>query len=190
MAPEPVACFVVLGRQGSGKGTQCELLESKTGVIHISTGVMLRKAVEAGTEIGKQAKAIMDSGNLVGDEIMCGIVSERLAQDDVIEKGTVLDGFPRTPAQAEALTEILEELGIELRLAINLEVDDAQVIERMLERGRDDDTQEVIERRLQLYEQETAPLLDWFNSRGLLKSVDGSGTPEEVFENLSALVSS
>ncbi|MDE0580677.1 MAG: adenylate kinase [Acidimicrobiia bacterium] len=178
--------LVILGRQGSGKGTQAALLAERYGVVHVSTGDMLRAAVAAGTELGLRAKAVMDVGNLVGDDIMIGIVGERLADDDIQAHGVLLDGFPRTTAQADALAEILGGTGPDL--AINLDVPIAEVTERMLARGRDDDTEETISRRLELYEAETAPLLAWFEERGRLTVVDGLGTEDEVFARLSQVV--
>ena len=178
--------LVILGRQGSGKGTQAVLLAERYGVIHVSTGDMLRAAVAAGTELGLRAKAVMDAGNLVGDEIMIGIVGERLANDDIQAHGVLLDGFPRTTAQADALAGILGGAGPDL--AINLDVPIAEVTKRMLARGRDDDTEEAISRRLELYEAETAPLLAWFEERGRLTVVNGLGTEDEVFARLSEVV--
>ncbi|MCY3962679.1 MAG: adenylate kinase [bacterium] len=178
--------LVILGRQGSGKGTQAALLAERYGVVHVSTGDMLRAAVAAGTELGLRAKAVMDAGNLVGDDIMIGIVGERLADNDIQAHGVLLDGFPRTTAQADALAEILGGTGPDL--AINLDVPIAEVTERMLARGRDDDTEEAISRRLGLYEAETAPLLAWFEERGRLTVVDGLGTEDEVFACLSEVI--
>ena len=178
--------LVILGRQGSGKGTQAAMLAERYGVVHVSTGDMLRAAVAAGTGLGLRAKAVMDAGNLVGDDIMIGIVGERLADDDIQTHGVLLDGFPRTTAQADALAEILGGTGPDL--AINLDVPIAEVTERMLARGRDDDTEEAISRRLELYEAETAPLLAWFEERGRLTVIDGLGTEDEVFARLSQVV--
>ena len=178
--------LVILGRQGSGKGTQAMLLAERYGVVHVSTGDMLRAAVSAGTELGLQAKAVMDAGDLVGDDIMIGIVAERLAGDDIGAHGVLLDGFPRTTAQADALAEIVGGAGPDL--AINLDVPIAEVTERMLARGRADDTAEAIARRLELYEAETAPLLAWFENRGRLAVVDGLGTEDEVFARLSEVI--
>ncbi len=178
--------LVILGRQGSGKGTQAALLAERYGVIHVSTGDMLRAAVEAGTELGLRAKAVMDAGDLVGDDIMIGIVDERLADDDIQGSGVLLDGFPRTTAQADALAEIAGGTGPDL--AINLDVPIAEVTERMLARGRADDTAETIARRLELYEAETAPLLAWFEERGCLAVVDGLGTEVEVFARIAEVI--
>ena len=181
--------MVILGRQGSGKGTQSERLVDAFGCVHLSTGDVLRAAAAAGTELGRQAKAIMDSGGLVGDDIMNAIVRERLAGDDIISRGVLLDGFPRTTEQAEALEAVLEDLEQRLDVVLNIEVPVAEVTARMLGRGRSDDTVEAIERRLALYEKQTAPLLDWFEGRGLLATVDGIGPPDEVFERVVAAVS-
>ncbi len=180
--------LVIFGRQGAGKGTQCVRLVERYGVVHISTGDMLREAVESGTALGLRAKAIMDAGDLVGDDVINGIVAERVAQADVVESGFVLDGFPRTIAQAEALLSILGPN--ELVGAVELDVPVDEVTARMKARGRDDDTDEGIARRLELYEQETQPVLDWFEARGLLLKVDGLGTEDEITERLLATVDS
>ena len=180
--------LVILGRQGSGKGTQCARLMESFGPVHVSTGDMLRAAVATGTEFGRQAEAIMDAGELVSDEVMNGIVAERLSADDVVERGVLLDGYPRTPAQAEALEEALESAGTHLDLALNLEVSIEEATRRMLDRARADDTEEAILRRLALYETETAPLVAWFEKRSLLITVDGLGSEDEVFQRLRRAV--
>ena len=169
--------LVILGKQGAGKGTQCAFLVDHFGIPHISTGDMLRASVAEGTELGLQAKAIMEAGDLVSDELILGIVKERLNQPDA-QNGFLLDGFPRTDAQAQGLVEMLAPQGIDA--AIDIEVPDDVVTQRMLARGRDDDTPEAIERRLHLYQEETAPLLSFFSSRGVLTAVDGLGTEQEV----------
>jgi len=180
--------LVILGRQGSGKGTQCERLIESYGPVHISTGDMLRSAVAEGTDLGRRAAAIMDAGDLVPDEVINGIVAERLAKPDVVEHGFLLDGFPRTPAQAEALDSILDAAGTPLDLALNLDVPVDEVTARMMARGRADDTEEAIRRRLELYETETAPLLDFFEDAGVLRVVDGMGDEDEVFDRLVVVV--
>ena len=180
--------LVILGRQGSGKGTQCARLMESFGPVHVSTGDMLRAAVATGTEFGRQGEAIMDAGELVPDEIMNGIVTERLSADDVVERGVLLDGYPRTPAQAEALQEALDSAGTHLDLALNLEVPIEEAIRRMLDRARADDTEEAILRRLALYETETAPLVSWFEKRSLLITIDGLGSEDEVFQRLCRAV--
>ena len=130
----------------------------------------------------------MDEGGLVGDDIMNGIVRDRLARDDVAEAGVLLDGYPRTADQADALEAVLDEGGHRLDVALNIDVPIGEVTARMLDRGRSDDTLEAIQRRLELYEEQTAPLRDWFEARGLLATVDGVGTPDEVFERVVAAV--
>ncbi len=180
--------MVILGRQGSGKGTQSEYVTGRFGCVHLSTGDALRAAVAADTPLGRQAKTIMDSGRLVGDDIMNGIVRDRLAEDDVAAAGVLLDGYPRTADQAGALEAILDDLGHRLDLAVNIDVPIEEVTARMMDRGRSDDTAEAIQRRLELYEEQTAPLRDWFESRGLLATVDGVGTPDEVFERVVAAI--
>jgi len=177
MAPR----IIILGRQGAGKGTQCARLVSEYGIVHVSTGDMLRAAVAAGTELGQQAEAIMSSGGLVSDEIMNGIVAERLAEDDITENGVLLDGFPRTTGQAETLEAILADHGVELTAAVNIDVPLEEVTTRMMSRGREDDTEEAIAERLRNYEEQTAPLLDFFAERNKLVVIDGLGAEDEVF---------
>ena len=144
MAPR----IVVLGRQGAGKGTQCAKLVEKFGVVHVSTGDMLRAAVAAGTPLGQRAEAIMQAGDLVPDELMIGIVAARLSEDDIMENGVLLDGFPRTPGQADALKAFFDEQGESLTAALNIDVPLDEVKTRMMARGREDDTEESINRRL------------------------------------------
>jgi len=171
--------LVIFGRQGAGKGTQCAFLVDHYGAVHVSTGDMLREAVAAGTEFGAQARTFMDAGQLLPDEVMVGVVRERLGAPDVADAGFLLDGFPRTLPQAEALCAI-----VAVDLAINLEVDEAIARERMLARGRGDDTPEAIEERLAAYASQTVPAIAWFESQGNLVTVDGIGTPEEVSTRL------
>ena len=181
--------LVIFGRQGSGKGTQCSMVTAELGSIHISTGDMLRAAVEKGTEFGLQAKAIMDRGELVSDEVISGIVAERLGQPDVTQKGFLLDGYPRTLTQAESFIGILNDLGLSLDLALNLDVPIDEVTTRMLSRGRADDTEEAIARRLDLYEKETAPLFQFFLDQGVFEVIDGLGSELEVFDRLNTVIS-
>jgi adenylate kinase len=180
--------LVILGRQGSGKGTQAVRLVEAYSPVHVSTGDMLRATVAAGTELGRRAGALMDAGDLVGDDLINGIVAERLAQPDVAEHGFLLDGYPRTPDQAAAMEGFLAEAGTTLDGAVNLDVPVDEVTARMLARGRADDTEEAIRRRLDLYEAETAPLLAWFADRGLLDVVDGIGDEDVVFGRLSTVI--
>jgi adenylate kinase len=147
---------------------------------------MLRQAVADGTELGLQAKALMDAGELVPDEIIVGVVRERLARPDAAETGWILDGFPRTRPQAEALLGLLGEGGYDLALNIDVPLD--LVRERMLGRGRADDNDEAIARRLELYEAETVPAIDLFGERGSLRTVDGVGAVEEVFDRITGII--
>lgn len=177
--------LVVFGRQGAGKGTQCALLSEHYGVPHISTGDMLREAAAAGTSFGLKAKSYMDRGELLPDDIMLGVIEERLAADDVVEHGFLLDGFPRTKGQAEALLALL---GDGLDLAVNIEVPETIVLERIAGRGRDDDTSHAVTARLEAYALYTMAALAIFDSKGLLVNVDGVGTPDEVFARVREAV--
>jgi adenylate kinase len=179
--------LIVFGRQGAGKGTQCVRLAGHYGIPHISTGDMLRGAAADGTELGLRAKVLMDAGELVPDDVMEGIVVERLAKPDA-EPGWLLDGYPRTLGQVEAMGRNLGERFVDL--AVNLDVPTEIVTERMLARGREDDTPEAIARRLGLYEEQTRPLLDFFEARAQLVEVDGVGTEDEVFERLVKAIDS
>jgi adenylate kinase len=178
--------LVLLGRQGAGKGTQAVRLSEHYGAVHISTGDMLRAAVAEGTEMGRRAGEIMDRGDLVPDEVMIGVVDERLAKPDVVEHGFLLDGFPRTVAQAEALDALLAPGRLDA--VVNIDVPLDEVRSRMKLRGRADDTDEAIDRRLSLYEEQTTPLIAHYEAEGLLVVVDGLGTMDEVFDRLVAAV--
>jgi len=180
--------LVIFGRQGAGKGTQCALLIERYGSVHISTGDILRAAVAEGTEFGRKADEYMSAGNLVPDEVIIGVVRERLAKDDVLEHGFLLDGFPRTEAQAQAVAETLGSDGIDL--AVNIEVPLAIVRERIAGRNRADDNAEAVERRLQDYEDKTMPAVRWFGTIGKLVEVDGVGTEAEVFARLTDVIDS
>jgi adenylate kinase len=173
--------LVIFGRQGAGKGTQCIRLSERYDVPHISTGDMLRAAVEEGTEFGRKAKAIMDAGDLVPDDVMIGVVDERLSKPDA-DPGFLLDGFPRTHDQAYALEKLLGDR--KLDAAINLDVPEDIVIERMLARGRADDTVDAIRRRLDLYLEQPAPLLEHYAAADKLVTVNGVGSEDEVAQRL------
>ena len=208
--------LVLLGRQGAGKGTQAVRLAQHHVVPHISTGDMLRAAVSDGTEFGLKAKAVMDAGQLVSDEIMVGVVDERLNESDTTRRGYILDGFPRTTAQALALETITADRPLDA--VLNLEVPELVVLERITKRRvctscghnysvdappkngwicdvdggevvqRDDDTEEAVRKRLDLYSAETLPLTDFYAERDLLIEVDGLGSPDEVFARLLAAI--
>ncbi|MBJ21162.1 MAG: adenylate kinase [bacterium] len=179
--------IVLLGPPGAGKGTQAAALIEALGIPHVSTGDMLRAAVKAGTPVGLQAKAVMDSGELVSDEIVIGIAGERLSEDDAKE-GFLLDGFPRTLAQADALEKLLDRLGVELDCCLALTVENEAVVQRLLKRaeieGRADDNEETIRERMRVYDAETAPLLEFYGGRDRLIEADGMGTIEEVGERI------
>lgn len=181
--------IVLLGPPGAGKGTQAVKIAESLGIPHVSTGDMLRAAVKAGTPVGRKAKAIMDAGELVSDEIVIGIAEERLSEDDA-KKGFLLDGFPRTLAQAHALESMLGRLGSALDVCLALEVDTEAVVQRLLKRaeieGRADDNEETIRERMRVYAEETAPLIDFYRERDLLETVSGMGTVEEVQERIRA----
>lgn len=177
--------IVLLGAPGSGKGTQGEKLVAHFGIPKISTGDALRAAVAAGTELGKKAKATMDTGQLVANEIVIGIVEERLAQPDA-RKGFILDGFPRNTAQAEVLDAMLQrQTQPGISKAVHLAVNDEEIIKRLLDRaqkeGRADDREDVIRERIRVYNAETHPLLDYYERQGKLVTVLGVGGLEEIF---------
>lgn len=208
----PGARLIVLGKQGAGKGTQCLRLSHHYVIPHISTGDMLRAAVKMKTPLGQEATRYMEEGELVPDQLLLTLVDERLDQDDTKGRGFVLDGFPRTVHQAEALDQLLAPLGIDL--VIDLEVPRELVLGRLASRRvcadcgdnysvttpprvdwicdvcggevvqRPDDTEVAIKRRLDLYDTETAPLVSWYEGTGRLVAVDGTGTPDEVTDRL------
>lgn len=180
--------IVLLGAPGSGKGTQGEKLARHFGIPKISTGDALRAAVAAGTELGRKAKATMDAGQLVANEIVIGIVEERLQQPDAL-KGFILDGFPRNTAQAEVLDALLTKHKLEaVGKAVHLHVEDEEIIRRLLDRatkeGRADDKEDVIRDRIAVYNKETHPLLDYYQAQGKLVGVPGVGSVEEIFERI------
>lgn len=205
---------IFLGPPGSGKGTQAKMVAERLGIPQISTGDMLRSAVREGTPMGLKAKAMMDAGALVADEVVVGIVQERLLKEDC-KTGFILDGFPRTVPQADALQQCLLELGKELDKVISLEVDNDAVVERITGRRtcrdcgkmfhvrfdppsqegvcdtcggelylRDDDQEETIRKRLEVYEQQTAPLIAYYQKAGLVQAIDGMQGIDEVQDQI------
>ena len=178
--------LVIFGRQGAGKGTQAALLVEKYGLTHISTGDMLRAEREAGTPLGVEAGQIMARGDLVPDEIIIGVAKNRLSDPQVRAAGFVLDGFPRTTDQATALLEYLGDDSIDAVIDLDVPLDEVKT--RMMARGREDDTEEAIAQRLDLYEQQTRPVLEWFSEKGLLVTVNGLGTEDEVATRLTEVV--
>jgi adenylate kinase len=209
--------LVLLGPPGSGKGTQGERLQDDLELPYYATGDILRRAVREETDIGKDAKSYMDKGDLVPDEVIIGVIAERIDSHEA-EDGFILDGFPRTVGQAEALVEKLEELRTRLTAAILISVSDEEVVRRLGGRRtcpnghifhlefdppesedvcdvcgedlyiRDDDKPDVIKNRLAQYRDKTAPLVDWYDERGLLERIDGANAPDDVYEDVRALM--
>lgn len=211
--------FILLGPPGAGKGTQAKLLEERFGLVQLSTGDLLRGAVKSGTEAGKQAKAVMEAGGLVSDEIVLAVLKDRLAEPDVA-RGVILDGFPRTTGQAEALDWLLAEAGQKIDAAVSLEVDDAAMVGRIAGRytcsacgegyhdqfkqpakagacdkcggtaftRRADDNAETVQARLDAYHAQTAPLIAYYEGRGVLARVDAMGEIPSIAASLGDIV--
>ncbi len=206
--------IIMLGAPGAGKGTQAKQIAGKYSIPHISTGDIFRANIKNGTELGKKAKEYMDQGLLVPDELTCDLVVDRIGQDDC-KNGFVLDGFPRTIPQAEALTDALNKLGEKMNYAIDVDVPDENIVKRMSGRRacldcgatyhvvsippkkegicdacgsklvlRDDDKPETVQKRLDVYHEQTQPLIDYYKEAGILKSVDGTQPMEDVFAEI------
>ncbi len=210
--------IIMLGAPGAGKGTQAKQIAAKYNIPHISTGDIFRANIKNGTELGKKAKEYMDQGLLVPDELTCDLVMDRIAEDDA-KNGFVLDGFPRTIPQAEALTAALEKIGQKMDFAIDVDVPDENIVNRMSGRRaclkcgatyhivaippkkegicdacgselvqRDDDKPETVQKRLDVYHEQTQPLIDYYSKQGILKSVDGTVPMEEVFKAITSIL--
>lgn len=189
--------LILLGPPGAGKGTQASRLEAERGLKQLSTGDMLRAAIAAGTPVGLAAKAIMDRGDLVPDEVVVGIIADRMKEADCA-KGVIFDGFPRTVAQADALGDLLKSQGQKLDAVIEFQVDDKILIERVLNRAaqdaaagkavRADDRPDVFPNRLAKYHRDTAPLIAYYREKGLLRSVDGMKAVDQVSGEISAVL--
>ncbi len=187
--------IILLGPPGAGKGTQAQVLVEERGLVQLSTGDMLRAAVASDSGLGQEAKAVMDAGKLMPDEIMVQIISDRISEQDCAN-GFILDGFPRTTAQAEALDKMLEEKKLPLDHVIEISVDDAILIDRINARvaqtpeaeRRDDDNAETLKHRLAVYHEQTAPILPYYEGRGMLKKVDGMKSIEQVSKQIGAII--
>ena len=179
--------LILVGAPGAGQGTQAEVICKHLNVPAISTGNILRAALKSGTELGLKAKSYMEAGQLVPDEILIGIIQDRLKEEDC-RNGFILDGFPRTIPQAEALTKLLKERGSEVHSVIGLDVEDGELIERMISRGRQtgrrDDTPDTIKERLNVYHSQTQPLREFYDKQNKFHSVPGSGSVDHVFGHI------
>ena len=185
--------LILLGAPGAGKGTQSERLVAERGLTQLSTGDMLRDALARGTELGKQAKAIMDDGKLVADDIILAMIRERLTASTG-GNGVILDGFPRTIAQAEGLDKMLEEMGLHIDHVIEISVDENVLADRIMTRAkesdetRDDDSVEVLQKRLKVYHESTAPIIPYYQNRGKLSVVDGMQSIDAVASAIDAIL--
>lgn len=186
--------IILLGPPGAGKGTQAQRLVEKYGIVQLSTGEMLRAAVASGSELGKQAKRIMDAGQLMPDDLMVQMIADRIDRPDCAD-GFILDGFPRTTAQAEALDGMLAEKGLKLDAVIELRVDDEVLVDRINTRisqsgaeVRSDDSVETLRKRLAVYHEQTAPILPYYADRGALRTVDGMSGIDEVTSQVESVL--
>lgn len=183
--------IVLLGAPGSGKGTQAKLLVKEFGIPHISTGDLLRSAMEKKTKLGLQVKSVMEKGDLVSDDIVLAMLQERMKEEDA-KKGFILDGFPRNLSQVNMLEKVLHDLSMPLNHALLIEVNPDEVVQRIAKRaqleGRSDDTEEVVRNRLEVYDQQTAPVADYFDKKGVLSRLVGSGSIDSVYQRILAVL--
>jgi adenylate kinase len=184
--------LIFLGAPGAGKGTQAQIVAESCGIPHISTGDILRAEVKEQTKLGLKAKSYMDKGELLPDSLMLDMIRGRLSQADATSAGWILDGFPRNVAQAEFLDRLLAEIGQKYDLAVHLSVPNDRLVARLLNRAtiqnRPDDTEDVIRHRLVVYDEQTAPLIDYYQHKGVFRDVDGDRDLAEVTHNLETLV--
>ena len=181
--------LIFLGPPGAGKGTQAKLLADLLEIPHISTGDILRSAIAQATPLGQKAKSYMEKGELVPDELLLDLVCDRLKQPDA-HKGWILDGFPRNVSQAAFLEKLLQELNQTFDYAVNLDVPDEVLMSRLLGRGRHDDNEQTVRRRLEVYRNETEPLIGFYTERSSLKVINGDRSVEEVTQSLQQVVAS
>ena len=181
--------IILFGPPGAGKGTQAELMINHFSLAHLSTGNMFRSAIQNKTPLGVKVKSILDSGELVSDEVVVDLVQEETAKD-IYRKGCVFDGFPRTVAQAKSFDQMLANKNTAVHTLISLVVPEEELINRILSRGqgRTDDTVEGIKNRLTVYENETKPVLDYYEKQGLVNVIDGTGSVESVFERIKNVI--
>ncbi len=182
--------IIIFGAPGSGKGTQSERLIEAYGMRHISTGELLRDNIARATKLGKVADVYISKGLLIPDELMIDVLADTLRHDpDLIERGVIFDGFPRTIPQAEALSGLLKELGTEIHAVVGLEVDEDELVRRMIERGkasgRSDDNIDTIRKRLEVYHKQTSPLRDYYIGKGNYHAIDGNGTVDDIFRAIT-----
>jgi len=182
--------LILFGPPGSGKGTQANFIAEKYNVAHISTGDVLREAVKNKTEVGLHAKSFMDKGELVPDSLVIEIIKQKLTS--LIDMKFMLDGFPRTVPQAEALDKMLGELGVNLDVVVFLDVDDEEVVQRIMKRqeleNRQDDTEDVVRNRLNVYRDQTSPLGEFYNDKAILKKINGVGSVEDISEKIDEVL--
>ncbi len=186
--------LVLFGPPGAGKGTQSNLLIDKYNLVHLSTGDILRGEITAGTALGFEAKTLMDKGDLVPDEVVIGMISSKL-DNNPTAKGFIFDGFPRTAAQAEALDNLLEGKGTSISAMLSLKVEDAELIKRLLERGKDsrradDQNEEIIANRINEYNNKTAPLKDFYSAQNKLSEIEGVGSIADIAQKLNTVIDS
>ncbi len=184
--------IVLFGPPGAGKGTQSEYLIEHYGLVHLATGDLLRSEIEKGSELGRKAKDIMDRGELVPDEVVIGMIRSRI-EENPNAKGFIFDGFPRTKEQAEALDELLQEKGTGITLMLALDVDEEELLQRLLKRGAesgrsDDQDETTIRNRIREYEKKTAPLKEYYQEQGKFRSIEGVGSIDEIFGRITEAV--
>lgn len=189
MAEDKHLNIVIFGAPGSGKGTQSARLIDKYGLYHISTGELLRDHIRRGTDLGRTADAFISKGQLIPDDLMIQILDDTLEREAKGKRGVVFDGFPRTIPQAEALKELLKKRGTDLHAVVGLEVPEAELVDRMIKRGKDtgraDDNPETIKNRLKVYHEQTHPLREYYNKEGKYLAIDGMGVVDDIFKSIS-----